>query len=115
MAKNRVPDTRYTLFEGFFDKSLPKIDKKSLRPAAWIYMDCDYYSSTRVALEFCKDLMQDFTIVYFDDLFSFSGNPFKGQLAALREFNESHKDVGLTPCPILDRFAPGRIWWAWKS
>jgi hypothetical protein len=115
LADADVPVSRFTLVEGFYEQSLPSFDKSTIAKAAFINMDCDYYTSTKLALNFCKDLMQNFTLVYFDDLYSFAGNPGKGQLLAIHEFNGENKNVGLTPCPLLDRVAPGRIWWAWTN
>lgn len=115
LLKNQLPIDRFTIIAGDYKNTLKKFDKKKIKRAAFIYMDCDYYSSTKCALNFCKDLLQNFTVIYFDDLYSFAGNPNKGQLLAISEFNKENKNVGLVHCPILDYVAPGRFWWFWTN
>jgi O-methyltransferase len=115
LASHSIPECRYELIPGFYEDSLPKFKWNSIDRASFIFMDCDYYSSTVQALDAIKGKLDNYSIIYFDDLHSFSGNPSKGQLRAIEEFNLNNKDVGLNPCPLLSNIGSGRIYWAWRN
>lgn len=115
LINKKIPRKCFTIIEGYFENTLKKFDKRLIKKASFIYMDCDYYTSTKIALNFCKDFMQNFTVIYFDDLYSFAGNPNRGQLLAISEFNRENKNVGLVHCPVLDYVASGKLWWSWVS
>lgn len=88
--------------KGFFEKTLTPalIDELSAFSPTIVTIDCDYYSSTKTVLEWLRPMLHSGTLFYFDDIWSFHGNPNYGQLAAINEFN----DVGdgyLTPFPLL--------------
>ena len=64
-----------------------------------VTVDCDYYSSAKLALEFLKPLLRSGAVFYFDDIWSFHGHPEMGELKAINEFNCG--DHGsLTPCHL---------------
>ncbi len=95
-----IPDITY--IEGFFEKTLTDSlrDKLIKNPPAIITIDVDYYSSTKIVLNWLRPLLQSGTIFYFDDIWPFSGNPNCGELLAIKEFND--KNLGyLTPYPIF--------------
>jgi len=72
---------------GWYDKSLTEEVKTqhNLRQARIIHIDCDLYESTRDVLAFCTSLIQEGTVLIFDDWFQYKGNP---QLGEHRAFNE---------------------------
>lgn len=72
---------------GWYDKSLTNEVKirHNLKRARIIHIDCDLYESTRDVLVFCTSLMQEGTVLIFDDWFNYKGNP---QLGEQRAFNE---------------------------
>lgn len=77
------------LIEGYFEESLNDATFQLLkkRPPSIVTMDVDYYSSTKIALEFMAPLLQSGAVFYFDDLYSFHSHPDMGQVKAIREFN----------------------------
>jgi O-methyltransferase len=86
--------SRATLVEGFFDKSLtPAIRAEhQMGPAALVLIDCDLYQSTVPVLRFLDALLQEGTIVLFDDWYCFGDSEDHGEPRAFREFLADHED-----------------------
>jgi O-methyltransferase len=63
-----------------------------LERAAIVWLDADLYSSTVPVLNFITPLVQDGTVLVFDDWFSFRGSPFKGVQKAFYEWVEAVSD-----------------------
>jgi hypothetical protein len=76
------------LIKGFFDQSLtPEIRQKhDLRPVTVALIDCDLYASTVPVLNFLRDLLQEGSILLFDDWNCYNGSDEMGQRKAFREF-----------------------------
>lgn len=57
------------LIKGWFDDTCNPATLKQyqIAKAGIINIDCDIYSSTKIALDFCEPLIQDDVIVFFDD------------------------------------------------
>jgi hypothetical protein len=78
---------RVKLIKGWFNETLNKgfIDKYNIERADLIMVDCDMYSSAKEALNFCRPLIKDESIIVFDDW-----NPLakvnKGEKRAFDEF-----------------------------
>lgn len=88
--------------KGYFKDTLkPNTQEqfKKYRPRI-VTIDVDYYSSTKTVLDWLEPLLPSGTILYFDDIWSFHGNPEYGELAAINEFNRSERGF-LTPCHIF--------------
>ncbi len=83
-----VPLERTVTVKGFFkDTCTPKTRSElNIQKAAIIWFDADLYSSTIVALTFITPLLQDGTILIFDDWFSYRGHPEKGVQKAFYEW-----------------------------
>lgn len=64
--------------------------------AALVLIDCDLYSSTVFVLEFITALVQEGTILIFDDWFLYGGDPEKGEERAFREWLEKNPDITAT-------------------
>ncbi|MEM7021883.1 MAG: TylF/MycF/NovP-related O-methyltransferase [Pseudomonadota bacterium] len=81
---------RTHLIEGFFDVSLvPDLKVKyGMKSVSIALIDCDLYDSTRDVLVFLEDLIDENTILMFDDWNSFGGDESRGQRRAAREFLE---------------------------
>jgi|TARA_B100002003_G_scaffold235001_1_gene249493 hypothetical protein len=107
-----LPADRFEIIEGFYEQSLKDFTIPDGALAGIVNMDCDYYSSTKEALDFLKPYLQNGTLFYFDDLHSFLGNPSKGQLAAINEFNRENSNIGINPCPHFQGKYEGRIYWS---
>ena len=100
LLKDRGANTdRIQLIEGWFDKVLtPELRTKlGLKKACLINIDCDFYESTVFALDWCEPMMQQGTIINFDDYYCYKGSPQHGEMLALTEFLEKHPDITVTP------------------
>lgn len=67
------------------------IAKHGMKGASIIHIDCDYYESTKVVLEFIEPLLLDGTVLIFDDWYCFRGNPGLGEQRAFREWSQNLK------------------------
>lgn len=56
------------------------------KKAALIHIDCDLYESTKTVLFGLNPILQEGTILLFDDWFNFKGNKNKGEQRAFYEF-----------------------------
>jgi len=94
------PNIRFV--KGYFDNTLTNNlrDELSKYPPAVVTIDVDYYSSTKVVLNWLEPILHSGCLFYFDDIWSFHGNPDYGELAAINEFNKSGKGY-LTLYPVL--------------
>ena len=80
------------LIKGFLNKSLLEGPKKfNINKARIIFIDLDLYEPSSQALLFCKDLIQEGTIIILDDYFSYKGSLKKGVARAFEEFKEDTK------------------------
>lgn len=93
-----VPRSAYTIVPGFFKDSLsPELyGKLNLAKAAIVWIDCDLYESTKPVLDFALPLLQDGTVLIFDDYFCFKGNPGFGERRAFNEFLEKNRVIEAT-------------------
>lgn len=82
-----VPDTAYTTVAGFYAETLrPELyDKLGLDRAALVWVDCVLYESARSVLEFVRPLLQDGTVLMFNDFYRFKGHPGLGERKAFAE------------------------------
>ena len=85
--------------EGIFKDSLPKYFSKKRPLASIINFDADLYSSTLCALENCKKIIDDRTILIFDE-FLMSDKWEEDEFKALNEFcvnnNLSYKVIAVS-------------------
>ena len=92
MLKKRIGQNRFRnqikIVQGFFKESLTDSLRESLISPSVVVIDVDYYTSTKEVMEWLTPILHSGTLFYFDDLWSFHGNPKHGELAAIREFNE---------------------------
>lgn len=90
-SENNVDLGRVHLIKGFYSDTLNDelLAKHDLKKAGVIMIDCDMYTSTIEALEFCEPLIQDEVVMVFDDW-----NPLaqenKGEKRAFDEFLEKY-------------------------
>jgi O-methyltransferase len=87
-----VPERAFNVVPGFFDESLT--ENIPVEQAAIIWIDCDLYSSTVPVLKFIKPLLQDGTLVLFDD---FGGTADEGERLALKEFLADNPELTFSP------------------
>lgn len=81
----------------FEDTCTPEtIEKYQMKQASVIWVDCDLYSSAAAVLEFVTPLLQDGTVIIFDDWFAYRGNPQLGEQRAFAEWSQQVKDFTFT-------------------
>lgn len=90
-----MPREKLKIVKGFYNESLTPALRDELLPekAAVVYIDCDLYSSTIIALNFAKDFFQKGTVLVFDDWFCFYGDSTKGERRAFHEFRERNPEL----------------------
>ena len=69
LTEKGVNWTRTFLIKGWFSDTLTPelVEKYNIRKASLIMIDCDIYTSSIQALNFCEPLIKDKAIVFFDD------------------------------------------------
>jgi O-methyltransferase len=99
LARHRVDRSRVTITEGFFDKTLTTERRQEigLTKAALVWIDCDLYASTVPALHFVTDLLQDGSIICFDDWHCFKSDPNRGEQLACQEWLAANPQITLSP------------------
>lgn len=99
LEKNGVDMSRVELIKGFYSDSLKPeiIPKYKMKKASIIMIDCDMYLSARDALAFCVPLIQDKTIILFDDWNDDLKDKNLGEKRAFEEFLAANKQFKSTP------------------
>ena len=96
--RNKKPKIHFV--EGFYESSLTESLREELKinPPSFVNIDVDLYSSTRIVLNWLKPILQNGTVFHFDDVFEYLGNPYMGELAAIKDFNDSNdKEASVVP------------------
>lgn len=93
----RVDMSAFTFTPGWFDASLEHERKAALKieKAAVVWIDCDLYESTVPVLDFITDLVEEGTVLLFDDWFCFRANPDRGEQRAVREWMAKNPGIKL--------------------
>ena len=88
LSDNGMDSSRATLVKGFYEDSLTETlrEEHAFKPASVLMLDCDYYSSTKTAMEWMKPYIQAGTVLLFDDWVSYGDDNELGQQKALEEF-----------------------------
>jgi hypothetical protein len=89
LSKNGVDMSRVGLVKGWFDDTCNSttVQQQNIRKVAVINIDCDIYSSTKTALEFCQPFIQDDVVIFFDDWNSYDlAEKGLGERKAFEEF-----------------------------
>lgn len=84
-----VPRDQLIFHEGYYEESLPKIDRQQLAalgPCHVCMVDCDLYSSSKVVFDFVEPLLTEGTWLLLDDYFCYRGSPKYGQRRAFDEW-----------------------------
>jgi hypothetical protein len=77
---------------GFFQDTIPRTVPAKYKSAAIVHIDCDLYESTKMVLEGLAPILQEGTVLLFDEWFSYKGNPAKGEARAFFEFLETRPE-----------------------
>lgn len=115
LEKAGIPAEQLKLTAGFFEDSLSTKASEIIkeRYVCFVNIDTDYYSSTIIVLDWLEPKLFDGALIYFDDIYFYNGNPNKGQLRAIDEFNSRTSSAGLTQALGLDPV--GRVYFYWNS
>jgi len=84
-----LPKNRFKLVKGFFKNTL--IDRAEFKLARIIFIDCDTYSSTKLALNYIRGSLQVGTIIILDDYFAYKGMENKGVYGEFKIFTKINK------------------------
>lgn len=98
LARSGVSSQKVVSVKGLFEETCrpETIAQHAMERAAIIHVDCDLYSSAKIALEFVKPLLVDGTIIIFDDWYCFRGNPDFGEQRAFNEWIATMPDWSFT-------------------
>ena len=79
---------RVVTVKGYYSETCTGATKEQhgLTRASVVMVDCDLYESTVPVLDFITNLVQQGTIIVFDDWFRFAGDPNAGEQRACREW-----------------------------
>lgn len=80
------------LHVGPFSRTLPAAFPSRHPQVALAHIDCDLYESTRDVLEALAPVLQDGSVLLFDDWFHYKGHPRKGEARAFHEFLAAHPE-----------------------
>lgn len=83
-----LPSSRVSLSKGFFEETLESyISQQPGLKARLIHLDCDLYSASKFVLDALlkNEIIQDGTLLIFDDWMTSLGNPHLGQRKAVAE------------------------------
>jgi len=75
---------------GYFEQSLDEafLARLAERPPVLVWIDCDYYSSTRTVIERILDYLPNGCVLYFDELDNLNfGSRFTGEARIVHEIN----------------------------
>ena len=94
LREANIPLDRTRVVQGWFSDTCTREtrEEQGLEKAAIVWIDADLYSSAKTALQFVTDLLQDGTVIIFDDWFSFKGSPYAGEQRAFHEWTRQIED-----------------------
>lgn len=84
----QVPDN-VKLYAGWFDETLPKWLERNDGPVAFVHVDCDLYSSTKIILDLLGARFRVGTVIVFDEYFGYP-NWQRHEFKAFKEFVEAN-------------------------
>jgi predicted O-methyltransferase YrrM len=91
---DRVDLAEPELEVGDFRDTLAATIPAKYRAAAIVHIDCDLYESAKMVLTSLAPILQEGTVVLFDEWFSYKGNPGRGEARAFAEFLDAHAEWG---------------------
>jgi len=98
LRRAEIPARKVGIIPGWFDDTLTEETRLrfGLNKAAIVYIDSDLYYPAKAALNFVTPLLQDGTVIIFDDWYSYRGHPRLGEQRACAEWLEAHPEWTLT-------------------
>ncbi len=97
LRKHKVDFSIVTVVPGWYDDTLTSQTRErlGLKRASVVYIDCDMHKSTVPVLDFIKPMLQDGTVLLFDDWFCYRADPGKGQRRAVSDWLERFPEITL--------------------
>jgi O-methyltransferase len=107
LRKRGVDADRTCLVKGWFADTLKpeKVSEYDIDHASLIMIDCDIYSASKDALDFCAPLIRSAAVIMFDDWGWRSDKNLIGQREAFEEFLANNPDFTADPLPAYHRAA----------
>ncbi len=98
LKKRKVDLSRVVAVKGWFQDTLVEDTRRlhHMEKAAIVHIDSDLYESARLALDFVTPLLQDGTVLIFDDWYNYRAHPALGERRALAEWSARNPRWGLT-------------------
>lgn len=92
IKKKGVNLSNVVIVDGWYESTLNDETKRlyDISKGCIFYIDCDLYESTKLALDFIRDVYVDGSVLIFDDWFGFKGNPKYGEQKAFREWQAKY-------------------------
>jgi hypothetical protein len=99
LANTGMEMERVAIVPGWFQDTctIESFARIGLQKIAVAWVDCDLYESAHSILEPITPLLQDGSIIVFDDWFAFRGHPKRGEQRAFNEWQQQHPELMLTP------------------
>lgn len=90
---------RVVTVKGYYDQTCTPETRAAhqLDKAAIVHIDCDLYESTVPVLDFVTDILQQGSIIIFDDWYRFQGRPDAGEQRACNEWLARNPHIELIP------------------
>jgi hypothetical protein len=87
----------FSLHKGLFEETITDDFLETLKdlPPILIWVDCDYYSSTRVIFERLIPYIPTGCVIYFDDIYFNFSSRFTGEMKAVWEINHGKFGEGI--------------------
>ena len=95
LKEHRADLDHIQLIEGWYDQILtPELRQQlQINKASFINIDCDLYQSAITVLNWCEPLIDQGTVINFDDWFCYQGSSERGLQRAFHEFLDSHPEL----------------------
>jgi len=99
LKKHKINTDRINLVEGWYEDTLNDISASTyeINKARVVNVDCDMYESTKDALAFIVPLIQNGTVILFDDWLCYRADPKKGEQRAVHEWLQLNPNIELVP------------------
>jgi len=91
----------FALHQGLFEETITDDFLKTLTewPPILIWIDCDYYSSTKMIFEKIIPYIPSGCVIYFDDIYFNFSSRFTGEMKAVWEINQGEFGEGIELVP----------------
>ena len=95
----------FKLHKGLFNETITDEFLETLleQPPILIWIDCDYYSSTKAVFDRIIPYIPTGCVIYFDDIYFNFSSRYTGEMKAVWEINQEKfgKEIELVPDPAL--------------